>query len=106
MDILQNLLQCSRCNKELPPTDFPVNNSKPARDFRGNTCLSCQRRYKKTLNYSPCLTPILCTKCDVVKEAEEFSRNKRLPKGRNSVCKPCKNLINKKGRINEGTEFP
>jgi len=84
------LLPCSRCNKELPEEDFPINRTKHKRNLRGNTCLACQREYKKTLNYPPCDYPFECTVCGEEKPAEEFSKNKRVPRGRNSTCRPCK----------------
>jgi len=97
-------LRCSTCDKELEEQLFPRNNRKPNRNFRGNICLACQREYKKTLNYEACTYPITCTVCKEEKPAEQFTKNKRVPKGRNSTCKECmyeRNRIRDKKNANK-----
>ena len=101
-------LKCSHCNEMLPEEKFPVNNSKPKRNFRGYVCLSCQKAYKKTLNYPPCTHPLTCTTCHTEKPAESFAANKRVPNGRASICSVCVRApsnASKKAREAKGKSF-
>ena len=97
-----NTLKCSSCEKDKLEKNFPVNRTKPHRNYRGYICLECQRLYKKTLNYPPCTYPLVCIKCKEEKEAECFSKNKRVPRGRNSTCKECMRVGNTNKHIQGG----
>ena len=89
-------LKCSRCSLMKRDDEFPVNNSKPKRGYRGYICLVCQRQYKKSLNIPPCTHNKICTSCIKDKVADDFAINKTLPTGRNNICKKCTLNYNKK----------
>ena len=87
--MIYNVLKCSQCQTDLIETKFPVNRTKPNRHHRGHICLQCQKAYKKTLNYQAVTHNLTCIKCNVEQDCNQFSKNKRVPKGRNSTCKTC-----------------
>lgn len=90
------LKTCSECNIEKDTVLFHKNGN----GFRSK-CKECINKVNKTRKkvYNPPTTGIFrCCKCEIEKSFDNFSIDKRSPRGIRYHCKECDSIINKERR--------
>lgn len=80
---------CRGCNESKPIGKFHVDRNNKI-DGHKNYCVSCVAERRKTPGYKDMsIDEILCTRCNKIKNRNEFSKSHRAVRGTADWCKKC-----------------